>query len=51
MHTLPAQASFVVQALPSLHGALFAGCVQLPLAHTSFVQPLPSSSHGTVLLL
>jgi hypothetical protein len=45
----PEHVSFVVQALPSLHGAVLFGCVQPPPEHTSLVQPLPSSLHGAVL--
>jgi phage-related protein len=45
----PEQASAVVQAFPSLHGTVLAGCVQAPAAQRSSVQTLPSSVHDSAL--
>jgi len=49
--TPPLQVSLVVQALPSLHGAVLFECVQTPPLHTSSVQTLPSVAHGAVLFV
>src|SRR2546422_6572961 len=50
-HVPPLQVSFVVQALPSLHGAVLFGWMQAPPLHTSSVQTLPSLAHGAVLFV
>jgi len=51
VQTPPLQTSLVVHARPSLHDAVFAGCVHDPALHTSFVHGLPSLAHTTLLFV